>query len=333
MGRRKIQIVLIGLLNLIFAACCSQSNNQIMDTDIKMLVVLSDEYNFFGETYLKFYNKENQLIKEEIIHHAGFYTNEIVGKEMFLLGSNFLYKIKLDDFSYEKLDVPNDDGDIIFNEFYIDHNIITYKKNTSYSEKDDAFAEDFCLYNLSEKKELCNSTTGLIKSLYMNKGYIYVLNELNEHTELLVLDDDFNMISKIEYNEKNASKILGVDDNVYVELDDKIYDLEKNIIYSRNEDISHMFMVAMKNENKLNLLYMGSPSQVCDLHDNCFTYESMLFEQGISDNGGTVFSTNSKLIKKTILEDIILFENGSFKKINTIKYPLGLNIVGIYYSD
>lgn len=91
----------------------------------------------------------------------------------------------------------------------------------------------------------------------MNKGYIYVLNELNEHTELLVLDDDFNMISKIEYNEKNASKILGVDDNVYVELDDKIYDLEKNIIYSRNEDISHMFMVAMKNENKLNLLYMG----------------------------------------------------------------------------
>lgn len=333
MGRRKIQVVLIGLLNLIFAACCSQSNNQIMDTDIKMLVVLSDEYNFFGETYLKFYNKKNQLIKEEIIHHAGFYTNEIVGKEMFLLGSNFLYKIKLDDFSYEKLDVPNDDGDIIFNEFYIDHNIITYKKNTSYSEKDDAFAEDFCLYNLSEKKELCNSTTGLIKSLYMNKGYIYVLNELNEHAELLVLDDDFNMISKIEYNEKNASKILGVDDNVYVELDDKIYDLEKNIIYSRNEDISHMFMVAMKNENKLNLLYMGSPSQVCDLHDNCFTYESMLFEQGISDNGGTVFSTNSKLIKKTILEDIILFENGSFKKINTIKYPLGLNIVGIYYSD
>ena len=167
----------------------------------------------------------------------------------------------------------------------------------------------------------------------MNKGYIYVLNELNEHTELLVLDDDFNMISEIEYNEKNASKILGVDDNVYVELDDKIYDLEKNIIYSRNEDISHMFMVAMKNENKLNLLYMGSPSQVCDLHDNCFTYESMLFEQGISDNGGTVFSTNSKLIKKTILEDIILFKNGSFKKINTIKYPLGLNIVGIYYSD
>ena len=255
MGRRKIQIVLIGLL--IFAACCSQSNNQIMDTDKKMLVVLSDEYNFFGETYLKFYNKENQLIKEEILHHAGFYTNEIVGKEMFLLGSNFLYKIKLDNFSYKKLDVPNDDGDIIFNEFYIDHNIITYKKNTSYSEKDDAFAEDFCLYNLSEKKELCNSTTGLIKSLYMNKGYIYVLNELNEHTELLVLDDDFNMISKIEYNEKNASKILGVDDNVYVELDDKIYDLEKNIIYSRNEDISHMFMVAMKNENKLNLLYMG----------------------------------------------------------------------------
>lgn len=126
MGRRKIQIVLIGLL--IFAACCSQSNNQIMDTDKKMLVVLSDEYNFFGETYLKFYNKENQLIKEEILHHAGFYTNEIVGKEMFLLGSNFLYKIKLDNFSYKKLDVPNDDGDIIFNEFYIDHNIITYKK-------------------------------------------------------------------------------------------------------------------------------------------------------------------------------------------------------------